>query len=180
MVDSNLVGILRELSVRQGQFTLKSGKTSDLYVDVRKTALNPKGAIAIMKGVAYALRPGVTAIGGVELGAVPIVGTVLGYLSHVSAFIVRKAAKEHGTRSKIENCPEPGTKVVIIEDVTTTGGSLVEAMNAARDAGLVVVQAITVVDREEGAAEFIAAAGYTSPEFLFTALVTRSDLLNQQ
>lgn len=188
-----LIELLRELSVRTGDFTLKSGMKSDLYVDVRKTALHGKGSVLIADAVVKALIPDVEAVGGVELGAVPLVGSVITYWDWWSqdptplpGFIIRKAAKGHGTMSKIENCPPEGTKVCIIEDVTTTGGSLEKAIQSALVAGLDVVQVITVVDRQEtftpevggpeyhGAEEFLRAGGYGG---VFTALTTRKDLV---
>ena len=191
---TRLIELLRELSVKTGDFTLKSGKKSDLYVDVRQTALHCEGVYHIAVAVQDALDPTVEALGGVELGAVPIVGAVncLGHtrwdggyrFRDIHGFIVRKAAKEHGTKSKIERCPPKGTKVCIIEDVTTTGGSLEKAIIAAQMAGLDVVQVITVVDRQEtfevegtaykGAEEFLRAGGYRG---VFTALTTREDLV---
>lgn len=186
-----LIHLLLEHSVRWGDFTLKSGKKSDLYVDVRQTALHPEGSVAIAEAILHHLDLSVRAVGGVELGAVPIIGSVItGREAGVYAwnegqwdgpgddvplpgFIVRKAAKGHGTKSKIENCPPAGTKVAIIEDVTTTGGSLEKAITAAQLAGLDVVQAIVVVDREEGAEDFLRAGGF---EGAFTAIVTRANL----
>ena len=176
---SNLIHLLLEHSVRWGEFTLKSGAKSNFYVDVRKTALHPGGSLAIAQAVLTSLNPEVEAIGGVELGAVPIIGSVITFALMAPdplprpGFVVRKAAKGHGTQSKIENCPPAGTKVAIVEDVTTTGGSLEKAITAAQMAGLDVVQAITVVDRQEGAEEFLRAGGFTGT---FTALVTRTNL----
>ncbi len=146
-------------------------------MDVRKTALNPEGIRIITRHALGVLREDVQAIGGVELGAVPLVGSMVFADSlNRPGFIVRKAPKEHGTKSRIENCPRPGTRVCIVEDVTTTGGSLLEAIVAAREAGLDVVQAITVVDRQEGVADLL--ASWTHPgEFQFDALMTRSSLI---
>jgi orotate phosphoribosyltransferase len=180
----NLTDLLLELSVKTGDFTLKSGRKSDLYVDVRMTALHDEGARVIALAVLDRLLPEVQAVGGVELGAVPIVGSVLAvehYCDEITereipGFVVRKAPKGHGTARRIENCPPAGTKVAIIEDVTTTGGSLLAAIQAAQEAGLEVVQAITVVDRLEGARELLEARGYTGT---FTALVSRKDLLGE-
>ena len=188
-----LFHLLIEHSVRWGDFTLSSGKKSDLYVDVRATALHPEGSLEIAKAALWELLPEVEALGGVELGAVPVVGSVItlnqlwirdGSDAGRSApweqgrtlpgFIVRKQAKEHGTKSKIENCPPEGTPVCIIEDVTTTGGSLERAITSAEKAGLKVVQAITVEHIAHGeAVEFLRAGGFQGE---FTALATRTNL----
>lgn len=180
-MNRDLIKVLLELSVKWGDFTLKSGKKSDLYVDVRRAVLDPTGARVIANAVLAKLAGSVEAIGGVELGAVPMIGTILALDPLLRpGFVIRKAAKEHGTKSRIENCPRPGTRVAIIEDVATTAGSLISAIRAAQDDGLDVVQAVVVVDREEGADEAIRAAvtfGDLPPGFLFTALVTRTNLL---
>ncbi len=174
---SRLVELLREKSVRFGTFTLASGKTSDFYVDARQTTLNAEGAVLVADAILELLEDDVTGIGGLTLGADPIVcGT-----SAVSAirgrpvhgFLIRKQAKGHGTGRYVEgleNLPK-GSRVAIVEDTTTTGGSLLTAVQRAQDAGLHVAQCITVVDRQEGAAERIAKAGYT-----LISLVTRADL----
>jgi orotate phosphoribosyltransferase len=178
---SQLIHLLLEHSVRWGEFTLKSGAKSNFYVDVRKTALHGIGARVIAKAILERLHPKVVALGGVELGAVPLVGSaIVLWQSNTDAdceplhgFVVRKAAKEHGTQQKIENCPPPGTQVCILEDVTTSGGSLEKAITAAQQAGLDVVQAITVVDRQEGAEEFLRAGGFIGS---FDAIVTKTNL----
>lgn len=173
-----LIALLREHSVKWGDFTLASGKKSDLYVDVRQTSLHAEGAVLIATIVLSKLLPDVGAVGGLTLGADPIVSCTA-MLSHltgsgpVHAFIVRKETKGHGMGAKIEglgNVPA-GTRVAILEDTTTTGASLLLAVEAARAAGLVVVQCLTVVDREEGAAEMLATKG-----LVLEALVTRSAL----
>jgi orotate phosphoribosyltransferase len=117
----------------------------------------------------------VQAVGGLTLGAAPVVGGVVA-LSHgrgkpVGGFIVRKEPKDHGTQSLIEGPLEPGAAVAILEDTTTTGGSLLQAVRAAEEAGAEVVQCITIVDRQEGGAEAVREAGYE-----LTALLTIADL----
>lgn len=176
----DLIHVLLERSVRYGDFILKSGKKTDFYVDVRQTALDGKGSELIADAICHALLPEVEAVGGVELGAVPIVGSVITYFRawsslsrDLSGFVVRKNPKSHGLGRAIENCPPEGTKVAIIEDVTTTGGSLEVAITAAQVAGLKVVQAIVVVDRQEGAEDFLRAGGF---EGEFTTILTRTNL----
>lgn len=175
-----LVGLLNRLSVRRGHFTLASGRTSDLYVDVRQTSLHSEGAWLCGALLAARLRPEVVAVGGPTLGADPLVtATSLAARAQgrvVHGFLIRKAAKGHGMGAWLEgagNLPE-GAAVAILEDTTTTGGSLLEAVERARGAGLRVVQALTVVDREEGAAHALRAQGLT-----LEALVTRSQLDRQ-
>jgi orotate phosphoribosyltransferase len=174
-----LVAILRERSVKTGTFTLASGAVSDLYVDARQTTLHAEGAALVARLVLARLRPDVVGVGGMTLGADPIAcaaaawsTAVLGRPIH--AFLVRKEAKGHGTGNAVEGVANlgPGARVCVVEDTTTTGGSLLKAVDAARAAGLDVVQCITVVDRREGAAEALAARGLT-----LDALVTRADLV---
>jgi orotate phosphoribosyltransferase len=169
--------ILREKSVRFGDFLLASGRRSDIYVDVRQTSLHPEGATLIGELLLERLLPTIDAVGGPTLGADPV-ATAIAIASFRAgtarpAFLIRKAAKSHGAGNRLEglgNVPA-GAAVAIVEDTTTTGGSLLDAVEAAREAGLTVVQALCVVDREEGAATRISEAGLP-----FTALFTRRDL----
>ena len=172
-----LIEIFRERSVRTGRIVLSSGKISDFYVDGKQTALHAEGGWLIGRLILERLHPEVTGVGGLLVGAAPI-ATAVSVAAwsrgrEVHAFMIRKEPKGHGTGQYVEgmrNLPE-GSKVCIVEDATTTGGSLIRAVERARAAGLNVVQTITLVDREEGAAENLAAAGY-----VLEALVTRSDL----
>jgi len=177
-LESRLVALLREKSVRHGEFTLASGKKSDLYVDARQTTLHAEGGWLVGTLMLARLRPDVVGVGGMTLGADPIasstqtVAWAAGRTLH--AFLIRKEAKEHGAGGLVvglANLP-PGSKVAVVEDTTTTGGSLIKAVERAREAGLDVVQCLTVVDREEGAAEALAAAGLR-----LEALATRAVLL---
>lgn len=174
-----LVALLRERSVRTGTFTLASGRVSDLYVDTRQTTLHARGSALVARLLLARLRPEVVAVGGMTLGADPIAcaaaawsEAVLGRPVH--AFLVRKEAKAHGTGNPVEGMGNlsAGDPVCVVEDTTTTGGSLLKAVERAREAGLRVVQCVTVVDRQEGAAEALAAAGLT-----LEALTTRAELV---
>ena len=173
-----LVELLRALSVRRGTFTLASGATSDLYVDARQTTLHAEGASLVGRLIRERLKPSVVGVGGMTLGADPIATAVSvgswGTDHVVHAFLIRKQPKGHGTGREVEGMASfhPGDPVCVVEDTTTTGGSLIAAVEAARGAGLNVVQTITVVDREEGAVQALAAHGLT-----LEALVTRSRLL---
>ena len=173
-----LVELLREKSVKTGEFILASGKTSDFYVDARQTTLHAEGSRLVADLMIDRLQEDVVAVGGLTMGADPIacsisaISTVKGKPVH--AFLIRKEAKGHGTGQYCEglaNVPA-GSRVAIVEDTTTTGGSLLTACERAQAAGLTVVQCLTVVDREEGAASRIAAAGWT-----LEALTTRTQLL---
>ena len=136
-------------------FTLASGEKSDVYIDVKKTALSPEG----MQLIGYAcyqeikLAP-VDAIGGLTLGADPIAyATAMvanQYCKPVDVFIVRKEPKAHGTQQWIEGNLKPGANVVILEDVLTTGGSTIKAIKRAEEAGYNVIGVLALVDREEG------------------------------
>ena len=156
--------ILKENSLMFGDFTLASGKKSSFYFDSKRTTLQPEGAWLTARAVLRVIRDrgiDAQAIGGLTLGADPIVCPVAA-LSHVEgpplrAFIVRKEAKEHGTGRRIEGLLEPGSRVVIVDDVVTTAGSTLQAIEAARDASHTVVAVICLVDREEGGAEKLAA-----------------------
>ena len=140
-------------AVKTGEFILSSGKKSSFYIDCRKVTLHPQGAKLIGKIILEKIKGlKVDAIGGLTLGADPIISTVVA-LSDIPGFIVRKKEKEHGTKQKIEGLIAPGWKVVIVEDVATTGASALKAIQAAEAVGAKVVKVISVVDREEGAAE---------------------------
>lgn len=149
-----LLKLLKEKgAVKVGNFTLSSGKKSDFYVDCRKVTLHPQGARLIARIILQKITGlKVDAIGGLTLGADPITSSVVA-LSDIPGFIVRKQAKEHGTRQRIEGNLQPGWQVVVVEDVATTGASALEAIRAVEAAGAKVVKVIPVVDREEGAKE---------------------------
>jgi orotate phosphoribosyltransferase len=175
---ARLIALLLERSVRKGSFVLASGRTSDLYVDARQTTLHAEGAALVGRLVLARLRPDVVAVGGLTLGADPIVAaaaalSVAELGRPVHGFLIRKAAKDHGTGQRIEGLANvrAGSRVCVVEDTTTTGGSLLDAVAVAREAGLDVVQCLTIVDREEGATERVAAEGLT-----LEALVRRRDL----
>lgn len=154
--------LLFELSYREGTFRLTSGKESDFYIDCKQTALSAEGAYLCGKLLYNEIMHSkirVVGVGGVTLGADPLV-TATSMISYIEgrsipAFIIRKEPKGHGTKSWIEgkgNLP-PGSCVALVEDVVTTGGTLVKAIRRVQAEGLNVVQVITVVDREEGGRE---------------------------
>lgn len=161
-----LLSLLAERSARRGQFTLASGRQSTLYVDARLTTMSPDGLALIGPLALAALRDagwGVAAVGGLTLGADPV-SYAIAYASALAgtpirAFTVRKEAKAHGTGRLIEGPFQPGDRVAVIEDVITTGGSALRAVEAIRAAGGEVAGVLALVDREEGGREALEAAG---------------------
>ncbi len=157
-----LAQIIEEKSLMRGsEMRLASGCTSAFYFDMKPTTFDPEGARLIAELILEIIRSGeVDLIGGLEMGAVPIVACVceksFGSKS-IPGFFVRKREKEHGTRRLIEGIAENETlankHAVLLDDVTTTGGSVLKAVEAARREGCSVSQVITVVDRQEGATE---------------------------
>jgi len=179
-----LLRLLAEKSFRLGQFTLASGAKSDYYIDCRATTLDAEGArltgLAVLDEIiARGWKP--EAIGGLTLGADPIVISVAVLSaetkSPIQGFLVRKQEKQHGTGQKIEGFRKRGAKVVIVDDVCTTGGSTVQAIEAARAAGMEVVGAMCLVDRQEqNGRDNVARAASPAP---FVALFTTSDIREQ-
>lgn len=176
---STLVRLLAERSVRRGKFTLASGRESTHYVDARLTTMSPEGLAVIGPLALGAIRERgwhADAVGGLTLGADPIAyATALASVSAppvVRAFTVRKEAKPHGTGRLIEGPMREGDRVVIIEDVITTGGSALRAAVAIRNAGASVSGVLALVDREEGGRAVLEAEG-----FEVVCLATVSELL---
>src|SRR3954453_11638290 len=161
-----LLSILAERSARRGQFTLASGRQSTLYIDARLTTMSPDGLALIGPLALAALRQSnwsVDAIGGLTLGADPI-SYAIAYASAdtaapLRAFTVRKEAKAHGTGRLIEGTFEAGDRVAVIEDVITTGGSALRAVEAVRAAGGDVAGVLALVDREEEGRDALERAG---------------------
>lgn len=161
-----LEALLRERSVSIGEFILASGQRSSFYIDARKTTMSARGIDLVGRlGLAAARRVGWApdAVGGLSMGADPVAYAIarasLDSPPLINAFSVRKAAKEHGARRRIEGNFEPGMTVVVVEDVITSGGSALTAIEAIRAAGGMVAGVLAVVDREEGGAAAIAAQG---------------------
>src|SRR3981081_1411593 len=148
----NLLRILAQKSFRMGEFKLSSGGTSDYYVDCRTTTLDAKGSrftgeVFLEEIRKQGWKP--EAIGGLTMGADPIVVAVSVVSGDLHGFLVRKAEKQHGTGQRIEGFREKGARVVIVDDVCTTGASTVQAIEAAREFGFEVVGAMCLVEREE-------------------------------
>ena len=163
---SMLVLLLAERSTKRGQFTLASGKQSKYYIDARLTTMSPEGLSVIGPLALSTLRQSgweIDAVGGLTLGADPI-SYAISYASAdsdrpVRAFTVRKEAKSHGTGKTIEGPFKEGDRVAVIEDVITTGGSALRAIEAVRAANGTVVGVLALVDREEGGRQAIEATG---------------------
>jgi orotate phosphoribosyltransferase len=167
-----LVQLLATRSARKGQFTLASGAQSNLYIDARMTAMSPEGLATIGPLGLHALRESgwnPDSVGGLTLGADPV-SYAIAYASALEAqrsavaplraFTVRKEAKVHGTGKLIEGPFHSADRVAVVEDVITTGGSALKAIDAIRAAGGTVIGVIALVDREEGGRVRIEHAGY--------------------
>jgi len=156
--------IIASKSLLKGDFVLASGRKSNYLFQLRQTTLHPEGAHLIADIIVDFMKAeGLDQIGGLELGAVPVV-TAVALDSHlktypVAAFFVRKATKEHGARELVNGYLNEGGKALIIDDVTTTGGSILKAVAAVAEKNCSVTKALSIVDREEGAVEELAKAG---------------------
>lgn len=175
-----LARLLVEKSYREGEFVLTSGRRSDYYFDGKQTALHPEGGwlIGHLFNDLLSDVPDLAGVGGMTLGADPLVSatSVVSWERNrpLAAFIVRKSPKGHGTNQYLEGLSNlaPGSPVAMLEDVVTTGGSLLTACDRVREAGLRIVAVCTVLDREEGGREALQAAGYD-----LRALFRRAELL---
>jgi orotate phosphoribosyltransferase len=167
---------LKEKGFKKGKFLLTSGKESDFYIDCRPVTLHPEGAYLVGKLFFERLKSSldkVRGVGGMTLGADPMATAVslVSYLEgkSIPAFLIRKEAKKHGRGlwvEGIQNLPE-GTGVAIVEDVVTTGGSTIKAIERAKEEGLQVIRVLAIVDRDEGGRENLMQYGYEI-ESLFT------------
>jgi orotate phosphoribosyltransferase len=153
----DLVAQLREHALIIGEVTLTSGRTAQYYVDAKRAILRPAGFRALATLVAEAADEwGATAVGGMTMGADPLACAALAGGADVKAFFVRKEAKGHGLHRRIEGpLLDPSDRCLIVEDVVTTGGSTVAAIEAVREAGLPIVGVVSVLDRLAGGAERI-------------------------
>jgi orotate phosphoribosyltransferase len=154
---TRLLDIIRDKSLLAGQFKLASGAISDYYLDMKPTTFDPEGSSLIGKILFDVLEhEDVDFIGGLELGAVPIISAVVQRSwpqTPIKGFVVRKERKGHGTDKHIDGNFSPDSKVILIDDVTTRGGSVMQAVHAVRARGARVHKIITIVDRLEGATE---------------------------
>jgi orotate phosphoribosyltransferase len=165
--EAELLEMIRTRSMRRGRFTLASGRESDLYLNLKPTMMHPRGARLCAEALLARTPKGTDYIGGLEMGAVPVI-SALAAISDIESrpvktFFVRKSAKDHGTREVVEGLATDesleGRRVLIVDDVATSGGSVLKAIEAARSVGAIVEDALVIVDRQEGASQMLAAQG---------------------
>ena len=179
-----LLELLRERGFRRGHFVLSSGKESDFFIDCKPAVLLAEGHAlvggALLERIRDTLGP-VSAVAGVELGGCPLASAVACASwadgDPLDAVYIRKSTKEHGTKKLLEGAEHlaPGSRLAIVEDTVTTGGSTLRAVRAVRDAGFDVAGVIAVVDRLEGGADAIREAGLT-----FATLYDRTDFMGDE
>ncbi len=190
---ASLLAILARLSFRLGDFTLASGAKSDYYIDCRTTTLDAEGGRLCGVVMAQLLRnvaAGAEAVGGLTMGADPLVSNIATASAYhrlgrpeaplVHGFLVRKAMKAHGTGRQIEGYVRAGASVAVVDDVCTTGGSTITAIEAVRAAGMTVSAVLCLVDRQQGGRQAIEAAIAGAPfAALFTAEDVRAEKIRQ-
>lgn len=174
---ARLIQLFHERALKFGDFTLASGKKSTYYLDGKQISLHSEGLRLVSYGLIELLNDvDYDAIGGMSIGADPIVGGVLVAAAasqpprSMSGFLVRKEAKGHGTNRFIEGPVKPGDKVIVIDDVVTTGGSALQAVDRIIEFGCTVVGVVGIVDRKEGGA-----ANFAARNLPFRALLTIED-----
>jgi len=171
-----LIALVRQKALKFGEFKLTSGKMGTYFLDGKQVTLDPTGARLVAEGILDLLNPDEmpAAIGGMAIGADPITAAVVTMSgvrgTPIAGFMVRKEEKGHGTKQYIEGPVAPDDRVVIVEDVVTTGGSSLDAIERAEKFGLTVLGVIAIVDRVEGGAEAFEKAGYP-----FSSLLTIRD-----
>jgi len=173
-----LIGLVESKALKRGTFRLASGREASFYLDAKQVVLDAHGAMLVGRAILERLRslgPLPAAVGGMSIGADPITSAVITMAGveglPLKGFMVRKEPKDHGTKKYVEGPVEPGQRVVIVEDVTTTGGSSLLAIDRVHEFGLVVERVVTVIDRLAGAKDAFAARGIP-----LESLVTIRDL----
>ncbi len=170
MTKDELGRAILDAAYLEGDFVLRSGRRSKYYLDKYLFETRPDILRAVAAEMAKLLPDGVDRIAGTELGAVAP-AAALSLETNIPFIIARKAAKDYGTSKSIEGAWKPGEKVVLVEDVLTTGGAAIQAAEMLRDSGLNVALVIGVIDREEGARE-----AFAKKSFDYTALFTKTEL----
>lgn len=171
-----LVALVRHKALKFGDFTLASGKKASYYLDGKQVTLDPTGSRLVAEGILDMLAEGKmpAAVGGMSIGADPITSAVVTMSAvrntPVRGFMVRKESKGHGTNQYIEGPVKPGDEVVVVEDVVTTGGSSLTAIERIEAFGMKVIGVITIIDRMEGGANAFTKRGYK-----FSSLLTVRD-----
>lgn len=178
LIIAELVPLITAKALRRGSFRLASGREASFYLDAKQVVLDARGSMLVGRAILDLLRahgPLPAAVGGMSIGADPVTSAVVTMAGvggfDLRGFMVRKEPKDHGTKRYIEGPVAPGEKVVIVEDVTTTGGSSLLAIDRAIEFGLIVERVVTVIDRLAGATATLAARGIP-----LDALVTIRDL----
>lgn len=173
-----LIGIVEAKALKRGTFRLASGREASFYLDAKQVVLDAHGAMLVGRAILerlHSLGPLPLAVGGMSIGADPITSAVVTMAGveglPMKGFMVRKEPKDHGTKKYVEGPVVPGQRVVIVEDVTTTGGSSLLAIDRVHEFGLIVERVVTVIDRLAGAKEAFAARGIP-----LESLVTIRDL----
>jgi len=170
--DERILELFREHAILRGEFTLSSGMKTSYYFDGRKVTLWPEGAYLIGRRILdIIVDAGAEAVGGMTMGADPMAAAVA-VVSHlegrpIPAFIVRTETKGHGTQRRVEGPLRRGARVAVVDDVITTGGSVLRAIEAAEAEGCRVVKVVVLLDRQQGGADEIRRRGYD-----FAALLT--------
>lgn len=173
---SALIELVKEYALKTGEFTLASGKKASYYLDCRKLTLSSQGAVQIANGILELIGDDLPdAVGGMAIGADPITGAVITVAGlreiPLKGFIVRKEEKKHGTGQMVEGPVQPGDTAIILEDVVTSGGSSLQAIERVEQFGMKVDRVIAIVDRLEGGAE-----NFRNRGIQFQSLLTVNDL----
>lgn len=175
MVLKRLFELIKKNALIFGKFTLASGEESNYYFDIKKAIFDSETIDLIATAILGHLKDeDFDFLGGMEVGAIPLIASVVLKSSKegrpISGFFVRKKLKEHGTRNRVEGWIEEGSKVILLEDVTTSGSSVMEAVSVVEEMDCTVKKVITIVDREKGARERLKSRGID-----FYALFKKSD-----
>jgi len=168
--DQDLAGRIKEAAYLEGDFTLRSGRKSRYYLDKYLFETQPDILRALGERLAACVRDSTTRIAGAELGGVPLAAAT-SLASGRPFVIVRNTKKDYGTQKPFEGRLDAGDRVLVVEDIATTGGQVLEAARFIRSVGAVVERIVAVIDRQEGARENLESAG-----FVFEALFTKADL----
>ena len=164
----DLAQLVKKHALLTGEFTLSSGRKSNYYLDKYRIETQPAILNAVAEGLAARIPDETERLAGPELGAIPLV-TAVGLKTGLPFLLVRKKAKSYGTKNVVEGLYETGEKIVLIEDVLTTGTQAVAAADSLRELGLIILKIVCVIDREEGARKTVENAGY-----ILDPLLTRS------
>jgi orotate phosphoribosyltransferase len=177
---NRLFALLKERAFRRGRVVLASGRESDFYFDMKPAMLHPDGAALLSELILQQIQDiKADCVGGLEMGAVPLIAPVAirsrDFGRQLHGFFVRKAIKAHGSKKRVDGADIAGKTVIILEDVTTTGASAMDAVKAVEEEGAKVALVLSILDRGEGAAELYAEAGipfaslFRAEEFLAVA-----------